>query len=192
MDCIRSANEDYSYDSIILKPGEKKITEEVDTRELPESIDRKRAALLTAYPRPPLRLDLHFSQGRSHPRQCPPLPSPEDRARALRGLQGKLPVPALPLSQKLTVVPQMSHPLKAEFLLRVQTDGEITPKDAVVNASRATINDLGIISREFQKEYELRKAANAANAANQQQNGTEQAAAAPAPGPQQAAVNPQI
>lgn len=78
----------------------------------------------------------------------------------------------------------MPHPLKAEFLLRVQTDGQITPRDAVVAASRATVRDLGIISREFQKEYELKKAA---NAANQQQNGTEQPA-----NDQQAAVNPQV
>lgn len=101
------------------------------------------------------------------------------------------PVLTLSPSCKLTAIRQMPHPLKAEFLLRVQTDGEITPSEAVCNASRNLINDLGIISREFQKEYELRKMA---NAANQQQNGTEQAAPATqqATTDQKAAVNPQL
>lgn len=48
-------------------------------------------------------------------------------------------------------------------MLRVQTDGEITPRQAVINASEALIKDLGTLSREFTKEYELRKMANAAN-----------------------------
>ncbi|KXG47592.1 uncharacterized protein PGRI_014620 [Penicillium griseofulvum] len=63
---------------------------------------------------------------------------------------------------------RVPHPLTPEFQLRIQTDGDITPRQAVVNASEALIKDLGILSREFTKEYELRKAANAAN--QQQQN----------------------
>lgn len=63
--------------------------------------------------------------------------------------------------------PQVPHPLTPNFQLRVQTDGIITPRQAVVNAAQALIKDLGILSREFTKEYELRKMA---NAANQQQN----------------------
>ncbi|KAJ5166602.1 DNA-directed RNA polymerase II subunit [Penicillium canariense] len=62
---------------------------------------------------------------------------------------------------------RVPHPLTPNFQLRVQTDGEVTPRDAVVNACQALIKDLGILSREFTKEYELRKMA---NAANQQQN----------------------
>ncbi|OQD78248.1 hypothetical protein PENDEC_c001G05638 [Penicillium decumbens] len=62
---------------------------------------------------------------------------------------------------------KVPHPLTPNFLLRVQTDGEITPRAAVINASKALIGDLGILSREFTKEYELRKMA---NVANQQQN----------------------
>ncbi|EPS25966.1 hypothetical protein PDE_00902 [Penicillium oxalicum 114-2] len=62
---------------------------------------------------------------------------------------------------------KVPHPLTPNFLLRVQTDGTITPRTAVVNACQALIKDLGILSREFTKEYELRKMA---NAANQQQN----------------------
>ncbi|CAG7924298.1 unnamed protein product [Penicillium olsonii] len=58
---------------------------------------------------------------------------------------------------------RVPHPLTPEFQLRVQTDGEITPRQAVINASEALIKDLGTLSREFTKEYELRKMANAAN-----------------------------
>jgi DNA-directed RNA polymerase II subunit RPB11 len=57
--------------------------------------------------------------------------------------------------------------LTPNFELRVQTDGEITPRTAVINACKALIGDLGILSREFTKEFELRKMA---NVANQQQN----------------------
>jgi DNA-directed RNA polymerase II subunit RPB11 len=68
----------------------------------------------------------------------------------------------------LTTIHQVPHPLTPEFQLRVQTDGEVTPRQAVINASQALIKDLGILSREFTKEYELRKAANAANQQQQQ------------------------
>lgn len=36
--CIRSTDDDFSYESILLKPGERKISEEVDTRELPGTV----------------------------------------------------------------------------------------------------------------------------------------------------------
>lgn len=49
------------------------------------------------------------------------------------------------------------HPLFATFELRVQTDGEITPKEALVNCCKGLVNDLQTLSREFTKEYELRK-----------------------------------
>ncbi len=45
----------------------------------------------------------------------------------------------------------------AKFELRIQTDGEISPKDALVNCCKGLVNDLEILSREFTKEYELRK-----------------------------------
>ncbi|KAF9253153.1 hypothetical protein DTO013E5_459 [Penicillium roqueforti] len=63
---------------------------------------------------------------------------------------------------------RVPHPLTPEFQLRIQTDGEVTPRQAVINASEALIKDLGILSREFTKEFELRKAANAANQQQQQ------------------------
>ncbi|KAJ5312304.1 hypothetical protein PENANT_c011G00837 [Penicillium antarcticum] len=65
---------------------------------------------------------------------------------------------------------KVPHPLTPNFLLRVQTDGEIAPRQAVINACHALIKDCGILSREFTKEFELRKMA---NAANQQQQGAE-------------------
>ena len=43
------------------------------------------------------------------------------------------------------------------FELRVQTDGEVTPKDALVAACIDLVNDLGVLGREFTKEWELRK-----------------------------------
>lgn len=49
------------------------------------------------------------------------------------------------------------HPLFAKIELRIQTDGVITPKDAMVEASKTLVHDLEILSREFTKEYELRK-----------------------------------
>ena len=41
----------------------------------------------------------------------------------------------------------------------MQTDGEVTPRAALVQASRDLVNDLGTLSREFTKEWELRKMA---------------------------------
>jgi DNA-directed RNA polymerase II subunit RPB11 len=49
------------------------------------------------------------------------------------------------------------HPLFATFELRVQTDGVVSPKEALVNCCKALVGDLEILSREFTKEYELRK-----------------------------------
>lgn len=52
---------------------------------------------------------------------------------------------------------KIPHPLFAKFELRVQTDGAITPKEALVNCCRQLVGDLEVLSREFTKEYELRK-----------------------------------
>jgi len=65
---------------------------------------------------------------------------------------------------------KVPHPLIPKFELRVQTDGEITPKDAVVAACHDLVKDLGILSREFTKEFELRKMV---GATQQQQNGAQ-------------------
>ena len=52
---------------------------------------------------------------------------------------------------------KVPHPLVPKFQLRVQTDGEVTPKDAIIAACNDLVKDLGTLSREFTKEYELRK-----------------------------------
>ncbi len=43
------------------------------------------------------------------------------------------------------------------FELRVQTDGSLTPRQAVLQACKDLVTDLGLLSREFTKEWELRK-----------------------------------
>lgn len=63
---------------------------------------------------------------------------------------------------------KVPHPLVPNFILRVQTDGEIAPKEAVITACNELVRDLGILSREFTKEYELRKMV---GATQPQQNG---------------------
>ncbi|GIC93351.1 DNA-directed RNA polymerase II core subunit RPB11 [Aspergillus udagawae] len=68
---------------------------------------------------------------------------------------------------------KVPHPLVPKFELRVQTDGEVTPKDALLAACHDLVKDLGILSREFTKEYELRKMV---GATQQQQNGTAEGA----------------
>ncbi|OJI87641.1 hypothetical protein ASPTUDRAFT_197076 [Aspergillus tubingensis CBS 134.48] len=65
---------------------------------------------------------------------------------------------------------KVPHPLVPNFQLRVQTDGDVTPKDAVIAACHELVRDLGILSREFTKEYELRKMV---GATAQQQNGVQ-------------------
>jgi DNA-directed RNA polymerase II subunit RPB11 len=54
---------------------------------------------------------------------------------------------------------QVPHPLFATFKLRVQTDGEESPKDAVVRACQELVKELQILDQEFTKEWELKKIA---------------------------------
>ncbi|EFR01853.1 DNA-directed RNA polymerase II subunit RPB11 [Nannizzia gypsea CBS 118893] len=66
---------------------------------------------------------------------------------------------------------KIPHPLVHKVLLRVQTDGQITPKEAVLAACHDLVKDLGIFSREFTKEYELRKMVGAGTQQNDAPNG---------------------
>ncbi|MCJ1230979.1 DNA-directed RNA polymerase II core subunit [Toensbergia leucococca] len=52
---------------------------------------------------------------------------------------------------------KVPHPLFSTFELRIQTDTSITPRAALVQACRDLVEDLGILGREFTKEWELRK-----------------------------------
>lgn len=54
---------------------------------------------------------------------------------------------------------QVPHPLFATFKLRVQTDGSVTPKDAVVRACQELVQELESLRKEFGKEWELKKIA---------------------------------
>ncbi|KAK3701080.1 DNA-directed RNA polymerase II core subunit [Vermiconidia calcicola] len=56
---------------------------------------------------------------------------------------------------------QVPHPLFAVFKLRVQTDGEVTPKEAVVQACQELVKELQMLDQEFTKEWELKKIAGA-------------------------------
>ena len=51
------------------------------------------------------------------------------------------------------------HPLFATIELRVQTDGEMSPKDAVIKACADIVQDLQRLDQEFTKEWELKKIA---------------------------------
>jgi len=59
---------------------------------------------------------------------------------------------------------KVPHPLFATFQLRVHTDGEITPKAAIIKACGELITELQELDQEFTKEFELKKmAANVPN-----------------------------
>lgn len=51
----------------------------------------------------------------------------------------------------------MPHPVFPTFELRVQTDGTISPKEALLAACRNLVKDLNEFAGEFKREYELRK-----------------------------------
>lgn len=48
-------------------------------------------------------------------------------------------------------------------MIRVQTDGTIQPKDAMVEVCKSLIGDYAKLAREFTREYELRKMVTAGN-----------------------------
>ncbi|EKD14101.1 uncharacterized protein L3040_007898 [Drepanopeziza brunnea f. sp. 'multigermtubi'] len=52
---------------------------------------------------------------------------------------------------------KIPHPLFAKFELRVQTDGTVSPKEALVKCCKELVAEMETLSREFTKEYELRK-----------------------------------
>ncbi len=53
-------------------------------------------------------------------------------------------------------------------MVRVQTDGVITPKEAMVDVCKQLIASYGQLGREFTREYELRRMV----AAGEQQHGS--------------------
>jgi len=62
----------------------------------------------------------------------------------------------LRLQLQLTTIP-VGHPNVPEVLVRVQTDGTITPREALVNVCKQLVAAYGQLGREFQKELALRQ-----------------------------------
>ena len=63
----------------------------------------------------------------------------------------------------------------SQFILRIQTDGSLTPRAALMQTCKDLVSDLSILSREFTKEWELRKMVGdgaRANDKNGDRNGT--------------------
>lgn len=52
---------------------------------------------------------------------------------------------------------KVPHPLFATFDLRVHTDGDISPKEAVVQACQELVQELQTLDQEFTKEFELHR-----------------------------------
>lgn len=61
---------------------------------------------------------------------------------------------------------KIGHPNVPEVLLRVQTDGTIAPRDAIVSVCRQLVASYGQLGREFQKEFALRQYADQGEQAN--------------------------
>lgn len=57
----------------------------------------------------------------------------------------------------------VAHPNVPEVMIRVQTDGTIQPKDALIEVCKNLIGDYAKLAREFTREYELRKMVTAGN-----------------------------
>ncbi len=87
----------------------------------------------------------------------------------MAGYKGEISVPCLRRSNgyhssppmlpagALTSQQTVAHPNVPEVLLRVQTDGTLTPKDAMVSVCKQLIAAYGQLGREFTREYELRR-----------------------------------
>jgi len=71
----------------------------------------------------------------------------------------------------LTTWPAVAHPNVPEVLIRIQTDGTITPREALVNACKQLVASYGQLGREFQKELALRQYADQGEQAGANGNG---------------------
>ncbi|KAK3377776.1 DNA-directed RNA polymerase [Podospora didyma] len=81
------------------------------------------------------------------------------------------------LSERLKQAPhvmmagyKIGHPNVPEVLLRIQTDGSITPREALVTACKQLVAAYGQLGREFQKELALRQYADQGDQANANNN----------------------
>lgn len=61
----------------------------------------------------------------------------------------------------------VAHPNVPELFIRVQTDGTVTPREVFVEVCKQLVAAYGHLGREFTREYELRRMADAGNQDNQ-------------------------
>lgn len=61
----------------------------------------------------------------------------------------------------------VAHPNVPEVLIRVRTDGSVTPREVFIEVCKQLISAYGQLGREFTREYELRRMV----AAGEQENG---------------------
>ncbi len=126
----------HRFESFLLQPDEKKVEEKIDTRKHELRIVESPRTLTTSGM--PNTSYFHFNK--------------EDHTLA-NLLRSKL----LSSSHILFAAYRVPHPLFPTFELRVQTDGEITPKEAVTACCKDLVGELAALDREFKREYELRK-----------------------------------
>lgn len=55
---------------------------------------------------------------------------------------------------------KVEHPLFANFVLRIQTDDDYTPKEALKNACSSLISELDILKTKFKDEWALKSLLN--------------------------------
>lgn len=57
----------------------------------------------------------------------------------------------------------VAHPNVPEVMIRLQTDGTVTPREVLISVIKDLISAYGKLSHEFTREYELRRIAAAGN-----------------------------
>lgn len=87
----------------------------------------------------------------------------------MAGYKSRKPNPILHSHGKLTS--PVAHPNVPEVLLRIQTDGTITPREAFRKVCRTLITHYSALGREFQKEFALRQYADQGEQAGNNANG---------------------
>ncbi len=66
----------------------------------------------------------------------------------------------------LILMSPVGHPNVPEVMIRIQTDGSMTPREALVRACKQLVAAYGQLGREFQKELALRQYADQGEQAN--------------------------
>lgn len=72
---------------------------------------------------------------------------------------------------RLTCYPLVAHPNVPELFIRVQTDGNMSPRDVFTAVCEKLINQLEMLHQEFTREWELRRITNTGDQGNMHANG---------------------